>query len=141
MSYKINEKAGVFIVGYNSVDYDPPTAGGTHPIDSEVISKSQLNTSSYEFKTNDSSYFSIADFLGNSTTQQQFFDCVITGHFQISEGYSVHDIVGGTINVDDAMYERADSNFDLQTADVRGSSYHGGLLLAENTRLIGVKTG
>ena len=99
-----------------------------------------MNTSTYEFKTKGSSYFLVADFLGYGTTQSQFFDCVITGHFQISEGYSVHDNVGGTINMDDAMYERADADFDFQTADTRGAIYHGGLLKAENTRIIGIKT-
>jgi len=138
MSYLINDMIDVFICGYNSANYAIPLAGQTHPIDTEVISSGQLNTSTYEFLTKNASYFLVGDYLGKAGigTSYQLFDCKLTGHFQISEGYAVRLNVAGTINMDDAIYERADNDFDLETAETYIS---GGSLLAENTRVIGIR--
>ena len=138
MSYLINDILDVFICGYNSVNYAVPTFNQIHPIDTEVISSGQLNTSTYEFLTKNASYFLVGDYLGKAGigTSYQLFDCKLTGHFQISEGYGVRLNTGGTINMDDAIYERADDNFYLRTAE---TFFTGGSLLAENTRVIGIR--
>ena len=141
MSYLINEKASELICGFNSVDYVPPVAGGAHLIDTEHFSQGQLDSSSYEFKTNGGSYFCVCDFMGrDGGPSNQFFDCGITDHFEISEGYSVKAKVGGTINIDDGCYGRTDVDFKFITEQVRSNSdtYRGGLLVAKQTRLIGL---
>lgn len=141
MSYLINEAASEIIVGFNGSAYAPPVTGGTHSIDTEYYSSGQLDSSTYGFKVNGGSYFCVCDFLGAvGNASNQFFDCKIDEHFGISEGYSVKLASGGTINIDDACYGRADGNFDFITQKVRSdsASYRGGSMLAKQTRLIGV---
>lgn len=141
MSYLINEEADVFVVGYNSSDYDPPTTNGVHPIDTEFYSNGQLDSSNYKFRVNNSSYFTVGDFLGYGSSFYQVFDCKINGgHFLISKGYAVRTNADASTNMDDGMYERCDADFDLITAAVPSDAYHSGVLIAENTRIIGVKT-